>query len=63
LKVGKDISGTQFIVGKDFGMRRGDLVSYARWGKCRAVENVEGGERGVLGTMVTRQWEEMEADV
>jgi len=38
--VGEDISGTQAIVGKDFGIRREDLMSYAEWGKCRSVENV-----------------------
>jgi len=36
-EVGEDISGTQAIVGKDFGIRRGDLVSYVAWGKCGAV--------------------------
>jgi len=40
LEVGEDISGTQFIVDKDFGISRGDLVSYAKWGKCEAVGNV-----------------------
>ena len=29
--VGKDIGGTQVIVGKDYGIREGDLVSYAEW--------------------------------
>jgi len=40
LEVGQGISGTQVIVGKDFGMRRRDLVSYAEWGKCGPVKNV-----------------------
>ena len=39
-EVGKDIDGTQVIVGKDFGMRGGDLVSYVEWAKCGAVKNV-----------------------
>ena len=39
-EVGEDIGGTQVIVGKDYGIRRGDLVSYAEWGKCGAVKNV-----------------------
>ena len=29
LEAGEDIGGTQFIVGKDFGIRKEDLVSYA----------------------------------
>jgi len=29
LGVGEDIGGTQVILGKDLGIRRGDLVSYA----------------------------------
>jgi len=40
LEAGEDIGGTQFIVGKDFGIRKEDLVSYAEWDKCGAVENV-----------------------
>ena len=37
-EVGQDIGGTKIIVGKDYGMRGGDLVSYE--GKCGAVKNV-----------------------
>ena len=37
--VGEDIAGTQVIVGKDYGIRGGYLVSYAEWGseKCGGV--------------------------
>ena len=62
----RDIGGTQVIVGKDYGIKGGDLVSYAEWGKCGASVgqlHVEECERGALGTMVTIQWEEMGADV
>ena len=34
-EVGEDI-----IVGKDYGIRGGDMVSYAEWGKYGAVKNV-----------------------
>jgi len=40
-EVGEDIGGTQIIVGKDYGIRGGNLVSYAEWGK------MWGCERGV----------------
>ena len=46
-EVGEDIGGTQVIIGKDYGMRGEDLVSYVEWGKCGAVKNVWGSERGV----------------
>ena len=39
-EVGEDIGGTQVIVGKDYGIRGGHLVSYAEWGKCETVKNV-----------------------
>jgi len=39
-EVGEDIGGKQIIVGKDYGIRGGDLVSYAKWGKCGTVKNV-----------------------
>ena len=50
-EVGEDIGGTQVIAGKDFGIRGGDLVSYAEWGKCGEVKfdggNLRlGGRRG-----------------
>jgi len=45
-EVGENIDGTQVIVGKDFGIKGGDLVSYAEWGKCWAVKKW-GSERGV----------------
>jgi len=38
------MGGTQVIVGKDYGMRGGDLVSYAEWDKCGAVKNEGRGE-------------------
>ena len=62
-EVREDIGGTQVTVGKDYGTRGGDLVSYAERGKCVAVKNVGERERGVLGTMVPIQWEEMGVDV
>ena len=40
-EVEEDIGGTHVIVGKDYGIRGGDLVSYAEWGKFEAVKNVE----------------------
>ena len=39
-EVGKDICGAQVSVGKDFGIRGGDLMSYAEWDKCGPVKNV-----------------------
>ena len=36
-EVGEGIDGTQVSVGKDFGIRGRDLVSYAEWGKCGTV--------------------------
>jgi len=38
--VGEDIGGTQVSVGKDFGIKGEDLLSYAEWGKYGADENV-----------------------
>ena len=45
-EVGEDISGTQVIVGKDYGIRGGDLVSYAEWGKYGAVREGCPGHNG-----------------
>ena len=39
-EVEENIGGTKVIVGKDYGIRGGDLVSYVEWGKCGAVKNV-----------------------
>jgi len=62
LEVSKDMSGTQLIVGKDFGIRRGDLVSYAEWGKCGKVK-MWGSERGVSWSQWSQdngnRWEQM----
>ena len=48
-EVGEDIGSTHAIVGKDFGVREADLVSYAEWGKCGAVKNDGGVREGCLG--------------
>jgi len=62
LEVGEDISGTLVTIGKNFGIRGGDLVSYVGWGKSGAVENV-GSERGVSWAQWSqgngKRWEQM----
>ena len=63
MEVGEDICDKYVIVGKDLGVWRGDLVSYVEWGKCGTVKHVGQRKRGVLGTVLTRQWVEIRANM